>query len=126
MDFDIEKLKLSSALDKATESLEHLEAYLSQDEEYRSRNVLDEARTSLGTLEQVLKNPAFSQQEIVGKERKLLDLAKNLEKNSALTTALGSMQAEIAGLLERIEKAIRDRDLKRIGATEHDPKGQGR
>jgi len=126
MDSDIEKLKLSSALDRATESLEHLEAYLRADEEYRSRKVLDEAASSLGALENVLKNPAFSQQEIAGKERKLLDLAKKLEENTALSTALGAMQAEFAGLLERIEKTILARDLNRIRPTEHDPKGQGR
>jgi hypothetical protein len=117
---DIDALKFKKVCDDVVTSLEALQRSLPKAEEdllpQQTVTTAVGALTSFQEMAQTAEIP-------VGQTRKLLDLVRN----PAILTALGSQQAELAGLLKGVEQMLMQKeDPKRVKGTEFDPLGQGR
>jgi len=113
-----EALKFKKVCDDVVTSLEALQQSLQKEEEYRPQQTINTAVGALKSFQEMAKTAEIS----VAQTRRLLDLVRN----PAIVTALGSQQAELAGLLNSVQTLLEKTDPKKVKGTEFDPLGQGR
>lgn len=113
---------LNKAFHDVETSLENLCRAAGRDveEDAFSRHNVDVAIRSLKTLRTTLEGGPLGE-EYLGKTRKVLGLINSAMNDTALATALGSMQVEFSGILRSVQQLLYPDDTKRAKKVDLDP-----